>query len=583
MISFLQNIINFFKLISANLIGLICGLAVSLLLVIILQMTIFKGVKINAIIIVIICLVFGFLGIFIQNKFFNKIADGTVSAKEEITIIEDTIADGWVNPAGGFDPDEIETSLTDSNCPTADDQIINLKCFDFGSLVCFSYLKNGLNENVIFLKTDKGLIVDGLFNMYAKYDDYFSLFNPFLSWVYDIDSFKWINSKNSAIAYNKHDRKLVSDYDNLISASNMAINPKTGKQSASFLINYGLFHSNTKKATEYAVKKACQLIGSNVLDNFVRFNSIELISSSDNAPVVVNSFYNFLYEQIKFEEYNTTKIIDGTSSLCLPIPFEEQHLYPIPEDKKSLYNNKDFYGVYKCNIGVELQYLRGNTLKETTDKVDGYKEEIIDDITITTITPKNNFSKLKLNFNNTSNIAIDSHDFKKYPVEILLSSRSINGYKSITIDSLNKFNKGVEILLNKNIEWSYSIKVSGINFETNQGNFKLVDDLSQITFNYSYSNDIVSVTLHFEISEDIDETLCDLKKYPLTINLSNSDYSKSLIIDYGVLTNSTYCQFFVPFGTYHFEINSNVLNFDNSSGELTVLIDSEFVFIVTNK
>ena len=48
----------------------------------------------------------------------------------------------------------------------------------------------------------------------------------------------------------------------------------------------------------------------------------------------VRSFYNYLYEQIKGEQYNSYKIIDGTICLCVPIPTAEQTKYPINMKRK---------------------------------------------------------------------------------------------------------------------------------------------------------------------------------------------------------------------------------------------------------
>ena len=181
-------------MITDNIIGLITGLIVALILVITMHYTIFKDKKMTLfyVLIFIIC---GVGGLLIQNKYFSVHALEVSTPQDQIENITTTISNNWKNTNGGFTFEQIKIAQSDDDCPSFEDQIIQLNCYDFGAYVCFSYQKGDVYQNVIFYKSDNGLILDGVINMTADV--------PGIKWFLAIDynTFTWIDGRDVAPKY----------------------------------------------------------------------------------------------------------------------------------------------------------------------------------------------------------------------------------------------------------------------------------------------------------------------------------------------------------------------------------------------
>ena len=223
----------------------------------------------------------------------------------------------------------------------------------------FGYEDNGVYQNAVFYKSNNGLILDGIMNMHVSMTG--------IKWfyAYDLSSFKWEDNRNTepnyTITYVPINLEVINGrYDNLLSLS---------RQTVEFLQYNYKFRTNKDEMTNYVMTNIANLSGKNAASHFIKFGDVELIGSGSTGYVKINSFYNYLYAPIKGEGYNTTKLIDASNSLCLPIPDALQINYPISASKKAEYDNADYYGVYRTSIAVNLKFVKGNkTNNETINK-----------------------------------------------------------------------------------------------------------------------------------------------------------------------------------------------------------------------
>lgn len=562
----ISKLVNFFKLIAGNLIGLLIGLAVAVLITIILQATVYKNSKVNGLIVVILCIVLGLGGVFIQNKFFANVTATAPTPQEQIETIDKTISNGWSNTNGGFDYEQITKSQDDDSCPERPDQLITLTCHDFGSYVCFSFEDGEINQNIVFVKTDNGLIVDGLLNVRGEFTDRLGFFCMKIN----LDSFSWVDYRTKDIEYVQKSVFLdvfnPTYYDNLVSCS---------REKAEFVTQFAMAnYANYSEANYIAMQHASDLTGQNAADHFIKFGDIELIGTKDTGMVKINSFYNYLYEQIKGESYGTKKIIDGTSTLCLPIPEAEQQSYPIPVDKQSEYDGKEYYGVYRTNIAVELEFLKGNSMLTKTETMSEYIETNEKDektkhkVTVEEVKQNNNFAVLNLNFKNANDSDISSINLLKNPIKIQLTCEELNITKNLEISTKLQLITGITSILNKNVTWKYVIDSPELIFEDFMGTFKVTENKNQIEFEYYYMQNYVLASVGLNPIVTVDDSIIDLETNPVVIMLINDKNSYKFEFnknsDLHALKSTL-----VEIGEYNYVILSNQLVF-TTNGKLNI-------------
>ena len=290
---------------SNYIIGIVIGLVVALIVVLILQNTVFKD-KSMTILYVVIFVLMAVCGGVIQNKYFVVSASSAPTPQDQIDNITSTIEDNWKNTNGGFTFEQIQIAQDDNECPSYSDQIIDLKCYDYGSYVVFGFNDGGTYQNAVFYKSSDGLILDGIMNMHAEMTG--------IKWflAYDTNSFKWVDGRNKEPNYTVSQNWIVwQKHDNLLSVS---------RQTPDFLVWQYTFRTNKDDAYSYALSNVATLTGQNITSHFIKFGDVELIGTGATGYTKINSFYNYLYEQIKGQSYNTNKLIDSSSCLCVPIP-----------------------------------------------------------------------------------------------------------------------------------------------------------------------------------------------------------------------------------------------------------------------
>ena len=550
--------------ISNWIVGVVVGLILCLIIVLILQNTVFKDKEMK-LLYVIMFVLFAVCGGVVQNSYFTVSADAMPTPKEQIEEIDKTINDNWKNTNGGFTFEQIKKAQDDNECPAYDDQVIDLKCYDFGSYIVFSYEDNGTYQNALFYKSNNGLILDGMINTYG------SLTGMKWFFAYDLSTFKWVHEKNKEPYYYEYytffdGGKLNGTHDDLVSVS---------RQTQKFVKWTHAVRTNQDEMVRYVMTNAANLTAKNITSYFIKFGNVELIGTGATGFVKINTFYNYLYEQIKGEGYNSYKIIDGTNSLCVPIPEAEQTKYPISVDKQPEYDNKQYYGVYRCSIAVNLNFVKGNQDISATTKNEDYIEDLEDDddtkdkVKVEDVKPNYEFSKLNLGFVDTKDSDISNVNLLTTPVEITFTCSDKNQTKTVLIDSKAKLNSGLNVLLSKNTTWEYFIDSEALIFEDFRGSFTIKSNTSNITFDYYYLDNYTVASVGLNPVGTIDTSTIDLASNPVKIILSNDNHTYQFLFNDNSLLNS-YQSMLVEMGDYNYTILSKQLIFASVTGKLTI-------------
>ena len=545
---------------SNYIIGIVIGLVVALIVVLILQNTVFKD-KSMTILYVVIFVLMAVCGGVIQNKYFVVSASSAPTPQDQIDNITSTIEDNWKNTNGGFTFEQIQIAQDDNECPSYTDQIIDLKCYDYGSYVVFGFNDGGTYQNAVFYKSSDGLILDGIMNMHAEMTG--------IKWflAYDTNSFKWVDGRNKEPNYTVSQNWLVwQKHDNLLSVS---------RQTPDFLVWQYTFRTNKDNAYNYALSNVATLTGQNITSHFIKFGDIELIGTGATGYIKINSFYNYLYEQIKGQSYNTNKLIDASSCLCVPIPTALQPNYPISPSKQTEYDGAEFYGVYRCNIAVDLNYVKGSTTLNSTTKNEDYvdtlkkDDDYKDQVEVEEVQAGYSYAKLKLNFTDTNNSDMSKIDLMMSPITISLTCQDVNLTKTVVIDSIDKLKNGVEVLVNKDATWNYLIDSEALIFDNFRGSFTIRDDSSTITFPYYYLDNFTVASVGLNPIGTIDTSLIDLATNPVRIILSNDKNTYQFVFSSNSDLNA-YKSTLVEMGTYDYTILSEQLIFASVTGTLTI-------------
>ena len=545
---------------SNYIIGIVIGLVVALIVVLILQNTVFKD-KSMTILYVVIFVLMAVCGGVIQNKYFVVSASSAPTPQDQIDNITSTIEDNWKNTNGGFTFEQIQIAQDDNECPSYTDQIIDLKCYDYGSYVVFGFNDGGTYQNAVFYKSSDGLILDGIMNMHAEMTG--------IKWflAYDTNSFKWVDGRNKEPNYTISQNWLVwQKHDNLLSVS---------RQTPDFLVWQYTFRTNKDDAYNYALSNVATLTGQNITSHFIKFGDVELIGTGATGYTKINSFYNYLYEQIKGQSYNTNKLIDASSCLCVPIPTELQPNYPISPSKQPEYDGAEFYGVYRCNIAVDLNYVKGSTTLNSTTKNEDYvdtlkkDDDYKDQVEIEEVQAGYSYAKLKLNFTDTNNSDMSKIDLMMSPITISLTCQDVNLTKTVVIDSIDKLKNGVEVLVNKDATWNYLIDSEALIFDNFRGSFTIRDDSSTITFPYYYLDNFTVASVGLNPIGTIDTSIIDLATNPVRIILSNDKNTYQFVFSSNSDLNA-YKSTLVEMGTYDYTILSEQLIFASVTGTLTI-------------
>lgn len=553
--------LEFFNIIKDNWIGLVVGIVAAALISLVIGFTAFKNNKLaGGIISLLLVIVFALSGMFIQATFFSDDDSYVLTPGEVGTILDTTIKDNWINTNGGFTFEQILAAQDDDECPTYEDQIIELKLHDFGGYVAFSYNLNDEYQNAIFLKTSNGLIYDGMLNMTGNF---MKCYWEFIIYCVDLESWEWHSHKDVEPYYFTEAAGPGGyKYDDLVSASQM---------DWSFMEYDHFFRKGQVLARNLAVRYGVELAAMNISDYFTKYGVVELVGTKDTASRDINTFYNYLYDQIKGNDYGQSKLIDCTGLMCVPIPEDLQKNYPVSEEFKEQFPDTEYYGVYNCDVAVDLQYVEGNKQisihPDSYDYIDENKDKDI--VAVDPVETKQDLTKVTLSFVDTGNSNLTNVDLEQTPVTIQFTADEIKTTKTVIVDSLSELQSGVDVIFNSNIEWDYTIDSDALLFEDFMGSFTPKGNPSIVKFEYYYMDNYTIVNVGLNPIGTIDASQINLTQYPVRIILTNESESYQFLFDSNSQLNS-YVSQLMPLGEYEYTVLSEQLIFSAVTGKLTI-------------
>lgn len=565
------------ELLINNWIGLTIGLVVAIILGVTFQCTIFNGKKAGLVFSIILAIVFGIVGAVVQDSFFTK-KDGLPTAEQRGEVLSETLKGNWGNTNGGMTQEQIIASQNDKDCPTYDDQIIKLYVQDFGNYVNFSFLYGEKNilfnrqpfQNMNMLKTDNGLIADGLLERTGNFESWY-----YGWWGVDLTKWTWMSHQYSSLPTYWTESGAWWTYSDLVSVASGFPTYLTSSHWGEINAGEGLLAEAMWQGIRYS--------GDNISSHFTKFNKIELVGTQATADRDINTFYNYLYQQVKGIGYGKSKIVDCQGLLCIPIPENLRQNFPTSKQFQQQFPDVLYYGVYNCDIAVECHFLKGNQPIEITSDVEEYIEKNKDnDITkVDDVETKQEFSQVKLVFKNKNTSDISNIDFLSNPVNINFYCENLNLEKQISITSAEKILNGLDILLSKDEIWTYSIDSRCLIFES--GKLQTLTTKTQHQIDYSYTNNHITFGVGVNLGI-VDETIIDTSKTPITISMTKD----SKRITFKITNNSQLNKFqyeYMEMGDYSYKIDCDAFEFENSTGIITVStknIKHLFEFIISN-
>ena len=488
---------------------------------------------------------------------------------------------------GGFSYPQIEKVQADDEAPTANDYVIELTVKDFGNYVDFYYLDiDGTYRNAVFLKYEDGLVYDGILNTSCGFtragtDWYNWIFGIFKT--YDLNSFSWETDYATEPVYKQiRDIKNThviwpSSYDNLLTDSRLYdlkywFNNKSGvmnwNECKKLLVGYDQDNRHIAGKTE-------EYIGYNI-NYFKKFDDVELINFADPETLArknLNSFYTYLWKQMEGVENDTQKLIDVSHLMCRPIAEDMQENYPISQTAKQNnpeYANKEYYGVYKCNIAVNCTFKTGKEIAKSNshelyiqannDKPNLKYDEKPDGESL---------SNVNIKFTNSHDCDLTNLNLENNPITITFRSTELEKTKTLVISNKRQLINSNCVLLNKGTNWTYEISSSVVVFEGYEGSFRLTADSSELNFNFQYYDDKIGLTVGLNLIGTLNMDELDLANNPTRIIIRNATKTYQFVFNSNDLINQRITQVVEP-GEYEYTILSTELIFAQETGSITV-------------
>lgn len=558
-------LINFIAL---NWLGLLIGIGVALL--IIFSIWLITKQQPNNVLCIVLILVLGIGGMFVNDMFKPADTGEVVTPEERLEDVSANTSKNWGNTNGGFTIEQIKQAQKDNECPVHDDINYTINMSDMGDFVCFWYRNGNIVENAIFIKTDNGLVYDGL----LKYSCEFELNRHWYSWLsfgldkgwYNLNKFWWNYDNENYPAY-----KEISRNAGLAGMGNNLVISSDG------LLRYSRNNFDSKiehwyEAREKTYIYAQDFIGKNS-SKFISFAGAELIGTKDEAFRKINSYYNYLWNNYL---NNKTSNIDVTDYMCVVIPEEDRAKYPVSAEFKQNNPDVDYYAVYRCDISVNLYVAdcgkigASDSSKSYVDKNKDDDKAKVDNYEVKT----EKLVKLYIDLVDTANSDLSTLNLAEDNIVINFKSDDVS--KDFIIDSIEDLNNLRFLTLSANKTYTYTIYSNKVIFNSFSGTISLSEKDSKITFEYKYLNDNVVLGVYLNPIGTIDESLIDLSNDPVKIILSNDKRNYKFDFTSNAQLNEKIYQL-VECGEYDFTILSTKLIFAQTTGKITVSADKNLM------
>lgn len=446
---------------------------------------------------------------FIKNLF--KVPIANVDANDGINI----------NYNGGLTKSEIDKEKNDANCPTKDDMYDGLNIIELDNIVCFYKeikLEDGttIYPNLLFVKTDKGLIYNGATNMigtsihyafgitsFNVYQDYYNL--PDLSYGDNFFGGFYANTNTKICLFDSGNTNFVR---------------LTGNQfSLGSIVSKFWSPANEMNATRDYISKEIY----NKYFLTCCNDNIEIImdnSSKDSAYADLNGFYDFVYRSAVSYDYGKDDKGKALNKGLCTVDVSKLTVYPIPATEQKNYPNgsDDYFHIFNTKVYLNVKYekieeecpikVEEKNLDEKVDK----KDEAI----ITTSTVSINFEPK----NSTLDKKKIQQITKDNPITISFYKDGKIVKKAVATDTAFALDCKTTVGL-ENGKYTYTIDSAQILFDSYSGSVNIKSSCS-MNLKYDYKDGFVLATVGIEpASNDIDLSSLDLANNPIKIVLNS--------------------------------------------------------------
>lgn len=445
---------------------------------------------------------------FIRNLF--KVPIANIDANDGIDI----------NYNGGMTKEEINKEKNDANCPTKDDMYDSLNIIELDNIVCFYReikLEDGttIYPNLLFVKTDKGLIYNGATNIDATLTSYVFGISKFdikqnyteLPTFYHVSKERWYTgSCSNIVLYDSGDCVFVKlNGVPLITGLVKALDNKSLMSSARNYINKEIYNKYFLKFCNDNIEI--------IMDN----------SSKDSAYADLNGFYDFVYRSAISYDYGKDDKGKALNKGLCTVDVSKLTVYPIPATEQKNYPNgsDDYFHIFNTKVYLNIKYEKMEQECPIKVKEDNLDEKVDkkDEAIITTSTVSVNFEPK----NSTLDKKKIQQIVKDHPITISFYKDGKIVKKAVATDTaftLTDFKTTVGL---ENGKYTYTINSSQILFDSYSGSVNIKSSCS-MNLKYDYKDGYVLATVGIEpASNDIDLSSLDLANNPIKIVLNSKN------------------------------------------------------------
>ncbi len=450
---------------------------------------------------------------FIQKLF--KVPIANVDANEGINI----------NYNGGLTASEIDNQKNNPNCPQKDDMYDGLNIIELDNIVCFYKeieQKDGtiIYPNILFVKTDNGLVYNGATNMIATSIHYafgITSFNVYQ----DFKQFPNLNYDENDFwgGFYKDTFTKICLFD----SGNTNFVRLTG-------IQFSLGSLISKFWTPgQAMQLTRDYINKEIFNKyFLKFcnDNVEIIMDNTDmksAYADLNGFYDFVYRSAISHDYGKDDKGKALTKGICTVDASKLTVYPIPDTEIKNYPMSDgnFFKVFNTQLYLNVKYEKIE--KECPIKVEEKNlDEPVkkkDEAIITTSTVNINFTPKKDTIDQKTIQTIA----KENPVTISFYKDGNFIKKIVATDSTFTHTNCKTTIGLENGKYTYTIDSAQILFDSYSGSVTITNS-SSMNFEYDYKNGYILATIGIEpASSDVDLSSFDLSNNPIKIVLNSQN------------------------------------------------------------
>ena len=520
-----------------------------------------------------IFIVVALIGFFIYDAFtrtagfFNTVA----SWFDNTPIVVDPYKNATSNVIP-FTKEEVEAQITNPECPNMGDITDKIYIQEYNDVVVF-YKESKDQEgktfypNLLFLKTEQGLIYNGCTNLHAEA----------VIWFGNQNSFTW--------QPNFYEKPFIPDVSLNSHRANFVI--YSSGYSDTFVDYGGLFNGGFH---EYYLNRARDYVNANLLPYFLSFynNNIKIWQNEGSELADFNAFYDYIYRSYKTGAMSGTIELKSPDFVTWQIPVEEQSQYPMNETANFEFYNFNFFLEYfstkdnrflininwQDDVDANVEVIETKTIEEEPStiptvvfKLSDGKEFNVDNL---------------LDLNSILNATIERNKHLKARAEILQENPvsfkifQNNEYiKEIVFDTFEDLRDGISLNLRQG-EYTYTLSSNAFVFDYTFGNL-IISQNATFVHKYSYMEDSVVVSVGLKPTST-GYTDIILMSNPVSISFLNKETKETFSLIFNGTVPSTKT-LILPFGTYAYVISSDLLEFSPRNGEFTVsATNHSFIF-----